>query len=478
MHQAENTLAALMYNEYKVEQKHARFFHTRNAKVANAFKFTKAFRVQVLKGVEDKNKRVKNKCLHISVNPTQMDLLKMTENDLRNEMDHLMKNLGYHQQPYFIYKHGDIDRTHFHIVSTRIDIETSKKIKDANEKRKVNAFVKELEEKYKLDNTQNIKESINLIPNATSPDLMTSVQEVFKLLNRSNISSLQEYQDILKAFNIEIDMGERGQAVLIKDQDGTTLRHSIKMSDFKERAKLDFTIKPEFERNNELQQVLQDKTKQVMKELITRYRFFTAQELRAAFIRNNLIPFQLLKNGNYNIYSPNDLTVVDAQFLIKKYSVRLMDFAISNHQFYAIAREYTDQLLTENKSMLDALLDKETNILNAGQGKPNMNLKELDFSHCEEYNATIASLDGKAQNELNRALKSHFEYLLNQAVRTTKNQPGQEYSQAKTVSLLERINQQFLFELMNYWRKGSYYQHHDRKKRKQFNQSKRKRNKY
>ncbi|MGQ1787492.1 relaxase/mobilization nuclease domain-containing protein [Saccharicrinis sp. GN24d3] len=477
LHQAEDTLAAFKYNEKKVEQKHAKFFHSRNTNAANAFVYSKDFRFQLLKNIEDKNLRVKNKCLHISVNPTKGDLLKMTGNDLRNEMDRLMKRLGYENQPYFIYKHEDIERTHFHIVSTRIDVNTLKKISDSNEKRKVNSFIQELAQKYHLDNTQKKNDSVNLIPNAQSPDLMASVQEVFKILNSSNISSAQEYKDILKAFNLELYESGKGKVVLVKDKEGNSLRHSIKVSDFKERPDLDFSDKPQIEKNQELQKTLQDKTKQVLKELIQEYRFFTEQELRKTFLRNNLIPYQVSKNGNYNIFSPNDKTVVDAQFLIKKYSIRLKGFVLSNDGFYAIVRDYTDQLLTNNRNLVEALLDKEKSIINNDSKNNKISLKALDLSISEEYNI-VSKLDKNAKNELKKALESHFEYLLNRAVNSPQKQQTHEFHQMQNISLMERINRQFLFELMNYWRKGNYRQRYDRSKRKRLNKSKGKQIRY
>ena len=33
-------------------------------------------------------------------------------------------------QPWFVYKHKDLERVHFHIVSTRVDRETGRKIKN------------------------------------------------------------------------------------------------------------------------------------------------------------------------------------------------------------------------------------------------------------------------------------------------------------------------------------------------------------
>lgn len=186
------------------------------------------------------------------------------------------------------------------------------------------------------------------------------------LLNRSSISSKQECLDILKAFNLEIYQSGKGQSVLIKDGEGNTLRHPINMSDFTERADVELTLSNKPKPDPATQQVLQDKTKQVLQGLIKEYRFFTADELRKAFLRQELIPYKITKNGNYNIYSPTDKTVVDAQFRIKKYSVRLKNFALSNDQFYAIIKDYTERLLSEHRNIAEALLDTKKSTL-----KPN-----------------------------------------------------------------------------------------------------------
>ncbi len=94
MHKAQNTVPAFNYNEKKVEQKRAQFFHSRNTNAANAFIYTKDYRLELLQNIEAKNKRVKNKCFHVSVNPTQNDLAKLSDNDLRKEMDAFMKRIG------------------------------------------------------------------------------------------------------------------------------------------------------------------------------------------------------------------------------------------------------------------------------------------------------------------------------------------------------------------------------------------------
>lgn len=70
MHQSASTDAAFMYNEKKVEQKKAHFFHSANTKALNVFSYSKAYRRNCLKAIEECNQRVKHKCFHVSVNPS------------------------------------------------------------------------------------------------------------------------------------------------------------------------------------------------------------------------------------------------------------------------------------------------------------------------------------------------------------------------------------------------------------------------
>ena len=150
IHQSTNTQNALFYNEKKVSQKKAFFFQSGNTSTVNPFAGSKQDRWNILKEIEERNTRVKKKGLHISVNPTVSDLVKLGDTGIRTEIKNLMEHLGYGNQPFFVYKHADLDRMHFHIVSTRIDCETGKKIKDNYEKEKVKRFIQRLQQNYDL----------------------------------------------------------------------------------------------------------------------------------------------------------------------------------------------------------------------------------------------------------------------------------------------------------------------------------------
>ncbi|WP_319229266.1 relaxase/mobilization nuclease domain-containing protein [Draconibacterium orientale] len=237
IHQSGNTQNALFYNEKKVEQKKAHFYKSGNTPTINPFAGTKHDRLNILKEIEERNTRVKKKGLHISVNPTVTDLVKLGDNGMRTEIGNLMEHMGYGNQPYFVYKHSDLDRTHFHIVSTRIDCETGKKIKDNYEKEKTQRFIKSLEQKYDLSNEQNLVQS-NLKFSTSSRNLKQNLESLFYQLNQiESISTKQLYDKSLELFNVEVRRSGRGHVVFVTDEIGSPIRHPIRLSEFEERPR-------------------------------------------------------------------------------------------------------------------------------------------------------------------------------------------------------------------------------------------------
>ena len=237
IHQACSTKNALFYNERKVERHKATFYHSRNTPEINPFLGDKNARHHIFKVIEDRNTRVQKKGLHISVNPTVGDLVRLGDAGIRTEIDNLMKHLGYGNQPYLVYKHADLERVHFHIVSTRIDCETGKKIKDSYEKEKTQRFIKDLEQKYQLTKDDN-QEKINFRFSNSSKDLKQNLENLFGRLNRMEfITSKEMYEQALKLFQVEIRKAGRGHLVFVVDENGNPIRHPVKMSDFQERPK-------------------------------------------------------------------------------------------------------------------------------------------------------------------------------------------------------------------------------------------------
>jgi len=237
IHQTCSTKNALFYNERKVEKHKASFYHSRNMPVLNPFLGNKNDRNKIFQEIEERNTRVKKPDLHISVNPTVGDLIRLGDAGIRTEIDNLMKHLGYGNQPYFVYKHADLERVHFHIVSTRIDCDTGKKIKDSYEKEKTQRFIKDLEQKYQLTK-DDPQEKLNYRFSGSSKNLKQNLESLFSQLNRMEfITSKEMYDQALGLFQVEVRKAGRGHLVFVTDENGAVIRHPVRMSDFEERPR-------------------------------------------------------------------------------------------------------------------------------------------------------------------------------------------------------------------------------------------------
>lgn len=93
-----------------------------------------------------RGKQLEKPAFHMSVNPGKNDS-PMSETQIVEFVDELMQKMGYSDSPYRIYKHTDISRVHYHVVSCRIG-QDGKKINDSFENRKINRIAKNLEKKY------------------------------------------------------------------------------------------------------------------------------------------------------------------------------------------------------------------------------------------------------------------------------------------------------------------------------------------
>ena len=243
IHQSNDTHNAFLYNEKKVNEGVASYFHSANTLSVNPFLYNQRHRWKILHDIEKENPGVKKKCLHISVNPSSSDILKLDDRTIRHEIDQMMDHMGYGKQPYFVYKHQDLERVHFHVVSTRIDKTTGKKIRDGYEKDKMQKFVKELDQKYQLK--QDVPEELlNLRFTASSRNLKQNLGNLFKHLNQMEfISSKEVYDQALGLFQVEIGRAGKGHLVFITDENGNPIRHPMKLSDFDEKPRFYQVVK-------------------------------------------------------------------------------------------------------------------------------------------------------------------------------------------------------------------------------------------
>ncbi len=142
-----NMTGALSYNQLKVDNKTGQILDTQRIIETPDGSYTVAQLYRSFEPYLIANKRTEKPVLHISLNPDPGD--KVTDDNFKQIAKDYMERMGYSEQPYIVFKHTDIERTHIHIVSTNVD-RYGVKIPDAFEKLRSMDTCRALEQKYNL----------------------------------------------------------------------------------------------------------------------------------------------------------------------------------------------------------------------------------------------------------------------------------------------------------------------------------------
>ena len=150
------------------------------------------------------NRKTEKPVVHISLNPDPDD--QVSSNDYKAIAKDYMEKMGYGKQPFIVFKHNDIERTHIHIVTVCVD-EEGRKISDAFEKRKSMAACRELERNYNLksaiDKKQNRTLPIVKPVNYKAGDIKSQMAAVIRYLPKYyQYTTLGTYNALLSLFNI------------------------------------------------------------------------------------------------------------------------------------------------------------------------------------------------------------------------------------------------------------------------------------
>jgi len=150
------------------------------------------------------NRKTEKPVVHISLNPDPDN--QVSNNDYKAIAKDYMEKMGYGKQPFIVFKHNDIERSHIHIVTVCVN-EEGGKISDAFEKRKSMAACRELELKYNLKNAVEKKqyrtEPIFKPVNYKAGDIKSQMAAVIRYLPKYyQYMTLGTYNALLSLFNI------------------------------------------------------------------------------------------------------------------------------------------------------------------------------------------------------------------------------------------------------------------------------------
>lgn len=244
-----NIFGAVSYNQLKVVREKGKVLLTH--KIPESFEghLTTA---QICRSFEPyllTNNKTEKLVRHISLNPDPSD--KVSDERFMKMAEQYMKEMGYAQQPYIVYKHTDIERTHIHIVTTCVKLDGSK-IPDSYDHHRSMAACRNLEKKFNLipahEKTQQNDKLFFKPVDYAKGNVKSQLATVIRYLPQYYLfPNLGTYNAILSLFNITCEQvsGEaygkpkKGLVYFALDAKGEKAGNPFKSSLFGRHAGLD-----------------------------------------------------------------------------------------------------------------------------------------------------------------------------------------------------------------------------------------------
>lgn len=198
----------LLYNSKKIEAGEAELLSSRNVYERVDGSFSMQTTIKSFEPYLIANRRTEKPIFHVSLNPSPKD--KLTDDEFREIADKYMKDMGYENQPYVVFKHADIDRIHLHVVSVRVD-ENGKKLDSNFENMRSMKICRQLENDFKLTPATKQEEQADYIAptkpiNYKEGDIKSQIGNITKaIMNNYSFQSIGEYRTLLEIFNVTVE---------------------------------------------------------------------------------------------------------------------------------------------------------------------------------------------------------------------------------------------------------------------------------
>ncbi|WP_195500155.1 conjugal transfer protein MobB [Alistipes timonensis] len=152
-------------------------------------------------------RKIKDPVFHVSLNPDITDCL--TDAQLTEIAREYMECMGFGDQPYYVFKHRDIDREHIHIVSVRLRDDGSI-ISDSNERYRTGAIMRDIEQRYGLrpavkGQEQREFDTARRVEYGRD-NLKQQMKSAVRLLaEQYRFGSITEYRTLLNLYNVDLE---------------------------------------------------------------------------------------------------------------------------------------------------------------------------------------------------------------------------------------------------------------------------------
>ncbi|WP_447636157.1 conjugal transfer protein MobB [Flavobacterium microcysteis] len=281
-----NMYGAILYNQQKVDKENGAVLLLNKIPDTVDGRYSVAYFNKCFEPYLSANIKTEKTVRHISLNPDPSD--KVSDEQFMQMAQEYMERMGYGNQPYIIFKHMDIDRTHIHIVSTCVGID-GKKIPDDYDHPRSMAICRDLEEKHNLHKaTKKEQKQANKVfkpVNHKNGDTKSQIASVVRHLPKYySFSTMGSYNALLSLFNITAEevKGERnGQTVnglvyFALDKNGNKVSNPFKASLFGKDAGI-AQLQKHFEQSKEKMKT--NPTKSVLKNIVELAIHTTSNEM-------------------------------------------------------------------------------------------------------------------------------------------------------------------------------------------------------
>ncbi|RBI92423.1 relaxase [Elizabethkingia miricola] len=255
-----NMYGAILYNQQKVDRENGAVLLLNKIPDTVDGRYSVAYFNKCFEPYLSANIKTEKTVRHISLNPDPAD--KVSDEQFTEMAQEYMERMGYGNQPYIVFKHTDIDRTHIHIVSTSVGID-GKKIPDDYDHPRSMAICRDLEQKYNLQKaTEQEQKQANKVFKPVDyhkGDVKSQIASVVRHLPKYySFSTMGSYNALLSLFNITAEevKGElNGQTVsglvyFALDKNGNKVSNPFKASLFGKDAGVT-QLQKHFEQSNE-----------------------------------------------------------------------------------------------------------------------------------------------------------------------------------------------------------------------------------
>ncbi|WP_454880780.1 conjugal transfer protein MobB [Sphingobacterium detergens] len=239
---------ALLYNHTKVLEDKAAILSMHNMLETPDGNYTPGQLLSSFLPYLSANKKTEKTVLHVSLNPDPKDAV--SDADYIKIANDYMQQMGYGDQPYIVFKHSDINRSHIHIVSTTVD-KNGVKIPDSFEKKRSMEICRQLERDYNLTQVDEKKKAVDTDlfqpVDCTGQNIKNQIASVVRYLPKYyGFQTLGSYNTLLSLFNITAehvkkehnDEIKEGLVYFALDADGNKSSNPFKSSLFGKQAGL------------------------------------------------------------------------------------------------------------------------------------------------------------------------------------------------------------------------------------------------